>query len=117
MNPILAIAGFVLLALLFIERNKVKFQQLSSTLAQQDPEVPSEAVASIETPATAPEQPPFDMPEESSIPFMPSSDSGENDFRPVAPSMDQKQPLPTETVDGSDKAIHQLFEWVNPIHT
>jgi len=117
MNPLLAIAGFVLFALLFIERNKVKLHLLSSTLASPPNGAPSEAVASIETPATAPEQPPFDMPEEASVPFMPSSESGDNTFHPVAPSMDHKQPLPTETVDGSDKAIHQLFEWVNPIHS
>jgi hypothetical protein len=115
MNPILAIAAFVLLALLFIKRNKAKVQMLSSTLAYNGS--PSEAVASIETPATAPEQPPFDMPKESSVPFMPSTESGDNSFYPVAPSMNQKQPLPTETVDGSEKARHQLFEWVNPIHT
>ena len=117
MNPLLAIAGFILFTLLFIERNKAKVRMLSSTLASPSNGAPSEAVESIETPATAPEQPPFDMPEEVSVPFMPSSDSGDNSFHPVAPSMDHKQPLPTETVDGSDKAIHQLFEWVNPIHT
>jgi len=115
MNPLLAIAGFILLALLFIERNKAKVHMLSSTLASNGS--PSEAVASIETPATAPEQPPFDTPRETSVPFMPSADSGDNSFNPVAPSMNQKQPLPTETVDGSEKARHQLFEWVNPIHT
>jgi len=117
MNPLLAIAGFVLFALLFIERNKAKIRMLSSTLAASPEGTPSEAVASIETPATAPEQPPFDIPEETSVPYMPSSDSGDNSFHPVAPSLNHKQPLPTETVDGSDKAIHQLFEWVNPIHT
>jgi hypothetical protein len=117
MNPLLAISGFVLFALLFIERNKAKIQMLSSTLAQPANGAPSEAVASIETPATAPEQPPFDMPRETSVPYMPSAESGDNCFHPIAPSMDHKQPLPTETVDGSEKARHQLFEWVNPIHS
>ena len=112
-SPILAIAGFAVLALVYIQRNKVRMQTLQQAMQQSTMESP--AIESIVTPETAPEQPAFEAPETASHPFMPQLDSGDDSFKPVAPSIDEKQPLPTEgSNDGSAKAIHQLFEWVNP---
>jgi len=75
----------------------------------------SPAIASIVTPDTAPPQPPFENPEIGLHQFMPQADSGDDSFKPIAATIDEKQPLPTEgSNDGSQKAIHQLFEWVNP---
>lgn len=111
-HPLIAIVVFVLVAFLFIERNKTKVHQLKNVMSQSTPD--SEAIASIVTPDTAPRQPAFEQPKMSSLHFMPENESGENTFRPVAPSLNEKHPLPTESADGSDKAIHQLFEWVNP---
>lgn len=112
-NPVVAIAAFVVLAMLFIERNKIRMQTLKAAMQQSTMDSP--AIASIVTPDTAPPQPPFENPEIGLHQFMPQADSGDDSFRPIAATIDEKQPLPTEgSNDGSQKAIHQLFEWVNP---
>jgi hypothetical protein len=112
-SPLNAIATFIVIALLFIERNKVKMQHLQEIMSQSTPDSP--AIQDIQTPETAPEQPEFQSASIESHPFMPQDDSGDNSFYPVAETLNQKQPLPTEAShDGSQKAIEQLFEWVNP---
>lgn len=112
-SPLVAVAHFIVLALLFIERNKAKMKQLQLAMQQSTPESP--AIASIVTPDTAPPQPPFETPRTDSVPFAPQHDSGDDSFAPVAESINAKIPLPTEgSNDGSEKAIHQLYEWVNP---
>lgn len=112
-NAVLAIATFVVVALLFVERNKVKMRVLQTAMSQSTPDSP--AIESIQTPETAPEQPPFEKPVSSSIPFMPQPDAGDDTFAPVAESLNEKTPLPTEgSNDGVAKAISQLYTWVNP---
>jgi hypothetical protein len=112
-SPINAIATFVLIALLFIERNRVKMGHMEKLMSQSNPD--SEAIVSIATPPTAPEQPAFEVPEVDSHPFMPQADSGDDSFAPVAESINAKEPLPTEgSQDGVQVAINQLFKWVNP---
>jgi len=112
-SPIHAIAAFIVIAFLFIERNKVKLHQLKAVMTMSNgPD--SEAVAGIQTPSTAPFQPAFDVAPSGSIPFMPDAETGSDSFAPVAPTMDRKQPLPTESANGSHEAIQQLFEWVHP---
>jgi hypothetical protein len=112
-SPVNAVASFVVIAMLFVERNNIKMRHLERAMQQSDPESP--AIQSIVTPETAPEQPPFEQPTVRGMPFMPQEDSGDDSFAPVAESMNQKQPLPTEgSNDGSEKAIEQLFSWVNP---
>jgi len=110
-NPNITVIAFVGVCFVFIQRNRIKMNQLQVAMQQSTPE--SEAIMSIETPATAPSQPPFDTPSDSSMPFAPNEESGDNSFFPVAPSMNQKIPLPTESVKGSDKAIAQLFSSIN----
>jgi hypothetical protein len=110
-NPFITIATLVILSLLFVERNKQKMQYLRLAMTPTVHE--SEAVSEIQTPVTAPRQPQFLKPTTSSIPFMPNEESGDDSFTPVAPSMNTKIPLPTETVTGSEKAIQQLFTSVN----
>ena len=112
-NPLTGIASFILIAFIFIERNKAKMHHFEQVMSQSTMDSP--AIQSIETPETAPEQPIFDTPIVESHPFMPQNDSGDDRFAPVAESMNAKQPLPTESSqDGSQKAIEQLFGWVNP---
>jgi hypothetical protein len=112
-GPVSAISTFIVIAFLFIERNRVKIHHMEKIMSQSTPESP--AIAEIQTPPTAPEQPAFDTPVVESQPFMPQEDSGSDAFAPVAESMNQKIPLPTEgSNDGSQKAIDQLFRWVNP---
>lgn len=111
-SPIVGIVAFVLVAYVFIQRNKVKVMNLQRLMQQSDEESP--AIASIVTPETAPVQPPFETPAVSSVPFFPQEDSGDNMFHAIAESMNEKHVLPTETVDGSGKAIQQLYRWVDP---
>ena len=111
-SPVSAMLAFVLLAFLFIERNKLKMTQLHRAMQQSDQSSP--AIAAIQNSPLAPPQPAFETPLETSHSFFPQNDSGDNTFARVAPTQDEKQPLATETSDGSDKAIEQLFEWVNP---
>jgi hypothetical protein len=81
----------------------------------QQSDMSSPAIESIVTPPTAPYQPPFEEPVTDSHSFFPQDDSGDNSFAPVDESQDHKQPLETEqSNNGSQKAIEQLFEWVNP---
>jgi len=110
-NPILGVAGFLVAALLFIERNKAKMMYLETVMQQSTPE--SEAILSIVTPPTAPPQPEFTTATTGSIAFAPDEETGDNSFSPVGPSINQKRPLATETSDGSDKAIQQLFAGIN----
>lgn len=112
-DPLYGLAFFLVLASLFIQRNKQKLLDVQTVMSQSTPMAP--AIQSIETPPTAPPQPEFEaVTSDESIPFMPAEDTGENTFAPAGPSINQKYALPTETVDGSDKAIQQLFTWVNP---
>ena len=113
-SPIVGIAGFILLAFIFIQRNKAKMGYLEKVMSQSTMESP--AIESIETPETAPEQPSFSRPVVESHQFMPQDDSGDDSFAPVAESLNTKQPLPTEpSHEGSQKAVDALFEWVNPV--
>ena len=112
-SPINAVATFVVIAMVFVERNNIKMRHLERAMQQSGPDSP--AIESIQTPDTAPEQPAFQQPIVRGMPFMPQNDSGDDSFAPVSESMNQKQPLPTEgSNDGSEKAIEQLFSWVKP---
>jgi hypothetical protein len=112
-SPLIAITTFIVIALLFVERNKIKMNRLQAAMSQSTPESP--AIAEIQSPETAPEQPAFLEPEVDSYPFMPQDDSGSDAFSPVAESLNEKLPLPTEpSNDGSQKAIDVLYKWVNP---
>jgi hypothetical protein len=112
-SPLVAVSTFIVIAFLFIERNKVKIHHLEKVMQQSTMDSP--AIESIQTPETAPEQPAFDIPIVDSVPFMPQNDSGDDSFAPVAETINEKVPLPTEgSNDGSRKAINQLFSWVNP---
>jgi len=111
-SPVAAILGLVVIAFVFVQRNKYRMKTLKRAMQQSDEHSP--AIEGIQTPETAPEQPPFDVPEVESHPYSPQDDSGDNDFQPVAPSINTKHPLPTESADGSRFAIQQLYEWVDP---
>lgn len=111
-SPLVGISTFVVIALIFVERNKAKMNHLETAMSQSTPDSP--AIADIQTPETAPPQIPFQRPDVESHPFMPQPDSGDDSFAPVAETLNQKQPLPTEASnEGSQKAISQLYGWVN----
>jgi hypothetical protein len=111
-SPLASVAGFLVVALLFIERNKAKIKSVRRVMEQVME--PSPAIEEIVSSPTAPPQPEFEVPVKNEMDFFPKEESGDNTFTPVAESQDTKQPLPTETSNGSDKAIVQLFQWVDP---
>jgi len=111
-NPVFGIAYFLVLAHLFVQRNVQKFYGLQKAMSQSSRDDP--AIHNIVTPATAPPQPAFDVPVTSTIKFMPDDESGENFFHAVAETINHKEVLPTESVDGSKSAIDQLFSGINP---
>lgn len=112
-SPLVAIATFIIIALLFVERNKYKVNQIHNLMELSSPESP--AIQQIVSPPTAPPQPPFEDPAQNSIPFMPQEDTGDNSFAPVDKTINEKIPLPTEkSNEGVQKAIQQLYQWVNP---
>jgi hypothetical protein len=74
----------------------------------------SPAIQSIQTPETAPVQPPFETPVEKNRPFSPQDDSGDNTFVSVGTSINNKEVLPTESANGSRFVAEQSFGWVNP---
>jgi len=111
-NPVFGIVYFLVLAHIFVQRNAQKFYSLQKAMRQSSREDP--AIQNIVTPSTAPPQPAFDVPVTSTIKFMPDDETGENFFHAVAESINHKDVLPTESVDGSRNAIKQLFSSINP---
>lgn len=111
-SPVTAIAAFLVVALLFIQRNKVKVKHIRTLMEQSTEDSP--AIRDIVSSPTAPAQPSFEAPETDYHDFFPQKDSGDDSFAPVDESQDTKQPLETETTDGSSRAIDQLFGWVDP---
>jgi hypothetical protein len=112
-SPIVGIVSLIVIGLLFIERNKVKMNYLMSTMQQSNSR--SHAIQSIVSPETAPKQPEFESSDsDSSLGFFPQADSGDNHFYPLSSSINQKQPLQTESSNGAKYAIKQLYKWVNP---
>ena len=110
-SPQIGMLSLASIAFLFIERNKNKVKHIQTVMQQSTPDSP--AIVSIETPNTAPVQPPFNNPVETNISFSPNEESGDNSFSPVANTINQKQILNTESANGSRFAIKQSFNWVN----
>jgi predicted membrane metal-binding protein len=110
-SPQVGMLSLASISFLFIERNKRKVKHIQSVMQQSTPDSP--AIAGIQSPETAPEQPAFDTPVEKNISFSPQEDSGDNSFSPVARSMNQKEVLPTESSNGSKFVVEKSFSWVN----
>jgi hypothetical protein len=110
-SPLVGILTLACIGFLFIERNKKKMMGLQRSMQLSSPD--SEAIRSITTPDTAPEQPPYEVPSQKNIPFAPNAESGDNGFVPVAETINSKVALPTESSDGAKFAIRQSFGWVN----
>jgi hypothetical protein len=113
-GPVAAVAAFAVIAYLYMQRNRAKLGQLTNAMNLTTNPL-SPAIQSIESGEYAPPQPDFQPPLQTSIQFAPQNDSGSDEFEPVAATLNEKTPLPTEgSNDGVNKAISQLFEWVNP---
>jgi hypothetical protein len=113
-GPVAAIAAFAVVAYLYMQRNRAKLGQLTNAMNLTTNPL-SPAIQSIESGQYAPPQPDFQPPLQTSMQYAPQDDSGSDEFHPVAATLNEKTPLPTEgSNDGVNKAISQLFEWVNP---
>jgi hypothetical protein len=113
-SPLAAVAAFAVLAYLYMERNRAKLGQLTNAMNLTTNPL-SPAIQSIESGQYAPPQPDFQPPLQTSLQYAPQDDSGSDEFHPVAATLNEKTALPTEgSNDGVNKAISQLFEWVNP---
>lgn len=110
-SPQVGMLSLASIAFLFIERNKRKMKHIQNIM--QNSSADSPAIASIETPETAPEQPAFNTPSETSVPFGPAAGSGDNTFNPVAETINQKEALKTEPTNGSRFVVEKSFSWVN----
>lgn len=116
-GPLMAVATFIVIAYMFILRNKTKVDSLSGQSSDYMEVKGSEAIQSFVAPVTAPAQPAFEIPDADTHLFAPYADSGSNAFYKVDRSFDMKPPsLPTQTVLGSDYAADQLYSDVKP-HT
>ena len=114
-GPLMAVATFIVIAYMFILRNKTKVDTLTGQTSDYMEVKGSEAIQSIVAPETAPAQPAFEIPDSDSHPFAPYADSGSNAFFKVDRSFDMKPPaLPTQTVLGSEYAADQLYSNVQP---
>jgi hypothetical protein len=113
-GPVAAVAAFAVVAYLYMERNRAKLGQLTNAMNLTSNPL-SPAIQSIQSGEYAPPQPDFQPPLQTSLQYAPQDDSGSDQFEPVAATLNEKTPLPTEASnDGVNKAISQLFEWVNP---
>jgi len=110
-SPQVGMLSLASIGFLFIERNKQKVRKLQGLMQLSTPDSP--AIQSIQSPETAPAQPAFNTPSEKNVPFSPQEESGDNNFSPVSPTLNQKSVLPTGSTDGSRFAIKQAFGWVN----
>lgn len=114
-GPIMAIATFIVIAYIFILRNKKKIDSLTGQNSDYMEVKNSEAIQSITTPSTAPTQPSFETVSEDSYTFAPFSETGSNAFYKVDRSFDGKPPvLATQSVMGSEYVTDQLYSNVTP---
>ncbi len=112
-DPVVAMVYFIAVSYMFILRSQKKIAYMSQDIQDVSQ---SEAIKSFVQPESLPDVPDFTMPTSSSFSFSPLPSTGSNEFYKVGMSIDQKRPvLPTETSDGSSKAIAQLFSHVRPM--
>lgn len=114
-GPVIALAVFIVIAYMFILRNKNKVDSLSGQNSDYMEVKHSEAIASFVAPDTAPSQPLFTVPDENTYAFSPMKDSGINAFYKMDRSFDMKAPaLETQSVLGSEAIADQLYGDVRP---
>jgi hypothetical protein len=110
-SPQIGMLSLASISFLFIERNKRKVNQLKNIMQNSSSDSP--AIKNIKSPETSPAQPAFNIPTQKNISFTPQEDSGDNSFKPVASSINQKVNLKTEPTNGSRFVIEKSFGWVN----
>lgn len=117
-SPMLGIMALLVVGLIFIQRNKYK---LATGYTSHDEKLfkidtVSPALEVLKTPPTAPIQPTYDTPAMEVHPFAPGVDSGSDEFKAVAETIDHKVILPTAPVRGSAVVEGQLFAHEYAMH-
>lgn len=117
-SPLLGIMVLLVVGLIFIQRNKYK---LAAGYTSHDEKLfkidtVSPALEVLKTPPTAPIQPSYDTPAMEVHPFAPGVDSGSDEFKAVAETIDHKVILPTAPVRGSAVVEDQLFAHEYAMH-
>jgi hypothetical protein len=110
-SPVLGIMALLVVALVFIERNKYKIAQVytshTDTVMKIDTE--NDGLKVLDLPNEAVEQPVYDTPAIDVHPFGPGVESGSDHFEAVASTINHKVILPSASVRGADKVQGQLF--------
>jgi hypothetical protein len=85
---------FMAIALTFVERNRRKALPKLKSLSVMDASLTEQLAPS---PPMSPDEihPAPEEPEQDVLRFVPSSESGDNTFAPVAPTLNEKMPVPT----------------------
>lgn len=114
-SPLLGIMSLLVVALIFIERNKHKVAQIYTTHTDTFMKIDTENeglkaldLSPIEKEVI--EQPIYDTPTMEVHPFGPGVDSGSDHFEAVDSTINHKVILPTATARGADKVQGQLFD-------
>ncbi len=117
-SPMLGIMALLVVGLVFIQRNKYKiaagYTSHDEKLFKIDTVSP--ALEVLKTPPTAPIQPTYDTPAMEVHPFAPGVDSGSDEFKAVAETINHKVVLPTASVRGAGEVEEQLFAHEYAMH-
>jgi hypothetical protein len=106
-HPLVGLVMLMNIGLLFISRNKSKVDVLGSGFVISKPT--DEAIVNIQTPETAPPQPEYMESETIVHEYKPSEDSGDNSFKPVGVTINEKFIPDTTSSHGSQKALEQIL--------
>ncbi len=117
-SPLLGVMALLVVGLIFIQRNKYK---LAAGYTSHDEKLfkidtVSPALEVLKAPPTAPIQPTYDTPAMEVHPFAPGVDSGSDEFKAVAETIDHKVVLPTAPVSGSAAIEKKLFSHEYSMH-
>ena len=117
-SPMLGIMALLVVGLIFIQRNKYKIAKGYTSHDEKlfKIDTVSPALEVLETPPTAPIQPTYDTPAMEVHPFAPGIDSGSDEFKAVAETIDHKVILPTASVRGVAQVEDQLFAHEYKMH-
>jgi hypothetical protein len=90
-GAVVGVVAILAVALTFVERNrrKIKTKILNPDPNLQEQLKPAPPMREDEV------HPGFDVPDIDAVPFVPSEESGSNEFHAVDTSLDEKQPIPT----------------------
>jgi hypothetical protein len=108
-GPTAAIFGLILIALIYLERNKIKIIEATKKIDLMDVDAPQQMTVKQES---VPQKtvPVLDFnipPRDDEMPYLPSDDCNSDNFSPVAPSINMKNALNTITPGSSTNDFYE----------